>query len=151
MLPVFRTQLLDRRAKLELASVLGASPDISRLLDEVDAALARIDGGTFGACESCGEPIEADRLLADPLTRFCLDHLSPAEQRALQQDLELASRIQRELLPKRDARFDGWQVAYHYRPAGPVSGDYCDLIPGQSGQVYSSSGTSSARAWPPPC
>src|SRR5207249_11064553 len=50
--------------------------------------------------------------------------------------LELASRIQRELLPKPDLHVDGWQVAYHYQPAGPVSGDYCDLIRAESGDMY---------------
>ena len=77
---------------------------MTRLLHEVDAALRRMDVGTFGICETCGDPVETERLLADPLTRFCLDHLTPVEQRALEEDLELASRIQRELLPKRDAR-----------------------------------------------
>lgn len=95
-----------------------------------------MNAGTFGLCATCHDAIEPDRLLADPLTQFCLDHLTPVEQRALQQDLELASRIQRELLPKPDTRFDGWEIAYHYQPAGPVSGDYCDLIPGDADQVY---------------
>jgi sigma-B regulation protein RsbU (phosphoserine phosphatase) len=101
-----------------------------------------MDVGTFGICETCGDPVETERLLADPLTRFCLDHLTPIEQRALEEDLELASRIQRELLPKRDARpggpdgLNGWEFAYHYQAAGPVSGDYCDLIQGDGGQTY---------------
>lgn len=112
---------------------------MTRLLHEVDAALRRMDVGTFGICETCGDPVETERLLADPLTRFCLDHLTPVEQRALEEDLELASRIQRELLPKRDARPNelmGWEFAYHYQAAGPVSGDYCDLIQGAGGQTY---------------
>jgi phosphoserine phosphatase RsbU/P len=95
-----------------------------------------MDAGTFGICETCAEPIEVERMLADPLTRFCLDHLTPVEQRALQHDLDLASRIQRELLPRADARVDGWEIAYHYEPAGPVSGDYCDLIQCGAGLVY---------------
>jgi len=132
-----RDQLVDRRQKLEGAvATLGRDGDVMRLLQEVDAALSRIDHGVFGLCETCRDPIEPDRLLADPLARFCLDHLTPVEQRALQHDLDLASRIQRELLPKADVRLDGWEVAYHYQPAGPVSGDYCDLIPGHENQVY---------------
>lgn len=136
-LPILRDHLLDRRHQLEAAApAFDAAGEVTRLLQEVDAALQRMAAGTFGLCETCADPIETDRLLADPLTRFCLDHLRPAEQRALQQDLDLASRIQRELLPKADARLDGWEIAYHYRPAGPVSGDYCDLIPGAAGEVY---------------
>lgn len=43
-------------------------------LDDVDAALARIDGGTYGTCEECGKEIAAPRLEAMPSTRFCIDH-----------------------------------------------------------------------------
>jgi sigma-B regulation protein RsbU (phosphoserine phosphatase) len=139
-IPVFRDQLLDRRQKLETAAAtLPAPNDVARLLEEVDAALQRMDIGTFGLCESCGDTVEAERLLADPLTRFCLDHLTSREQRALQEDLDLAARIQRELLPKLDARpggINGWDIAYHYQAAGPVSGDYCDLIQGDGGETY---------------
>lgn len=136
-LPIFRDQLLDRRQKLETAAAtLGRADEVTRLLQEVDAALGRMNAGTFGLCATCNEAIEPDRLLADPLTQFCLNHLTPVERRALQQDLDLASRIQRELLPKPDVRLDGWEIAYHYQPAGPVSGDYCDLIPVNADQVY---------------
>lgn len=137
ILPIFRDQLLDRRQKLETATAArGESDDLKRLLQDVDAALARIEGGTFGLCETCADPIEPSRLLADPLIRFCLDHLTPSEHRSLQQDLDLASRIQRELLPKADVQIDGWKIAYHFQPAGPVSGDYCDLIRGGAGDAY---------------
>lgn len=91
--------MLDRRQKLETAAARrGRADEVTRLLQEVDAALGRMNAGTFGLCATCHEAIEPDRLLADPLTQFCLDHLTPVEQRALQQDLELASRIQRRLL-----------------------------------------------------
>ena len=142
-LPIFRDQLLDRRQKLETAAAtLRGATDVTRLLQEVDAALRRMDTGTFGLCETCGDAVETDRLLADPLTRFCLDHLTITEQRALEEDLELASRIQRGLLPSGEARpggpdgLNGWEMAYHYQALGPVSGDYCDLIQGDGGQTY---------------
>ena len=63
---------------------------LSSLLHEVDAALARIDTGTYGLCKTCHEPIEAERMLADPLLEFCLDDLTAAERRALESDLALA-------------------------------------------------------------
>ena len=44
--------------------------------------------------------------------------------------------IQGELLPKQNLKFNGWEVAYHYEPAGPVSGDYCDLISTDAGDLY---------------
>jgi sigma-B regulation protein RsbU (phosphoserine phosphatase) len=136
-IPMFREQLLDRRHKLEEAdAVSGPLQDVTRLLQEVDAALRRIETARFGVCDTCGDSIEPDRLLADPLTRFCLDHLTTREQRALEQDLDLAARIQRGLLPRVDAPVDGWEIAYHYAPLGPVSGDYCDLIQGEGGDMH---------------
>ena len=67
---------------------------------------------------------------------MCLDHLTPAEARALEQDLNLAARVQRGLLPPREALIDGWEAAHHYQPAGAVSGDYCDLIRADNGDAY---------------
>jgi sigma-B regulation protein RsbU (phosphoserine phosphatase) len=87
-----------------------------------------MDEGTFGICETCHDAIESDRLLLDPLCRNCLDHVSPAEQRALERDLDLAFQVQQGLLPAAAVNIDGWKVAYFYEPAGVVSGDYCDLI-----------------------
>ena len=127
--PLLREQLLDRRQKLEVAAI-GYRQDeqLTRLLREVDTALQRMDDGTYGICDVCHEPVESERLIADPLTRLCIDHLSPPEQRALEDDLELAGRIQTGLLPEPTQKIDGWEIAYHYQPAGVVSGDYCDVI-----------------------
>jgi sigma-B regulation protein RsbU (phosphoserine phosphatase) len=127
--PILHQQLIDRREKLQVATqTANPTSELNRLLKEVDAALLRMESGTYGLCDVCHDPVETDRLLADPLTRLCIDHLSPREQRALEDDLELAARIQNGLLPKPSLTIDGWDVAYHYEPAGLVSGDYCDLI-----------------------
>lgn len=124
-----RGQILDRRQKLETAiGVLGPRPELTGLLAEVDAALGRLDLGTYGLCETCHEPIETERLTADPLARFCLDHLTPSEQRALEQDLQLAARVQHGLLPDTNRISGPWEVAYSYKPARIVSGDYCDVV-----------------------
>jgi DnaK suppressor protein len=42
-------------------------------LAEIDAALQRIEDGTYGICEGCGKPIGAERLNAIPWTRLCID------------------------------------------------------------------------------
>src|SRR5207244_1975119 len=45
-----------------------------RLLEEIDAALERIDRGDFGRCEECQEPIKPkDRLKELPYTRYCVE------------------------------------------------------------------------------
>lgn len=48
-------------------------------LEEVEAALARIDAGSYGVCEACGEPIGADRLSAIPWARLCIADQRRAE------------------------------------------------------------------------
>jgi sigma-B regulation protein RsbU (phosphoserine phosphatase) len=68
-------------------------------------------------------------LLADPLTRFCLGELSDSEKRSLEADLQLASTIQRGLLPQMSLGHGSWKSDFVYQPLGPVSGDYCDVIP----------------------
>lgn len=42
-------------------------------VEEVAAALRRIDEGTYGQCEECGEAIGRERLHAVPYTRHCID------------------------------------------------------------------------------
>jgi RNA polymerase-binding protein DksA len=44
-----------------------------RLLQAIDAALQRIEDGTFGICQNCGQPIAAERLEALPWTTRCID------------------------------------------------------------------------------
>src|SRR5258705_2876243 len=129
-----RTELEQRRERLHAAlHPPAADASLSQLLTAVDEALRRIDQGTFGLCETCHDSVEPERLLADPLVRFCLDHLTSVEQRALESDLSLAARIQRALLPNLSLAATGWDVRFHYQPAGMVSGDYCDLIETNSG------------------
>ena len=42
-------------------------------LAAVDAAIARLDAGAYGRCESCGKPIPAERLEALPSAALCID------------------------------------------------------------------------------
>ena len=48
-------------------------------LREIDAALKRIDEGSYGDCERCEQPINPRRLDADPTARLCIDCASSAE------------------------------------------------------------------------
>lgn len=44
-----------------------------KLLSKIDDALNRIDEGTFGVCDDCGEDIGLKRLNARPVTTLCID------------------------------------------------------------------------------
>lgn len=43
------------------------------LLKKIELALHKIEDGTFGECESCGEPIGVARLMARPVAQLCID------------------------------------------------------------------------------
>jgi DnaK suppressor protein len=51
------------------------------LLDQVNAALARLDAGTYGVCERCGKEINPRRLEALPYATLCVDCQAVVEQR----------------------------------------------------------------------
>ncbi len=44
-----------------------------KLIGKIEEALGRIEDGSFGICESCGEEIGEERLVARPVTTLCFD------------------------------------------------------------------------------
>ena len=53
----------------EVDALVGSLRDT---LSDIDDALAKIDAGTYGLCEQCGEPIGEARLEAMPAARLCI-------------------------------------------------------------------------------
>lgn len=132
-----KEQLQERRTRLLVSTAQSKeNSSVLRLLKEVDDALKRMEEGTYGLCETCHDCVEKDRLMANPLLKYCLDHLTSEEQRALELDLELASKVQGQFLPEQNVIYNGWEISYYYEPAGPVSGDYCDLIKSDDGNIF---------------
>lgn len=52
-----------------------------RLLTKIDQALERIEKGTFGICEECGQEIGSKRLEARPVTTMCIECKTDQEER----------------------------------------------------------------------
>lgn len=50
------------------------------MLRKIDAALARVDSGDYGLCESCGNPIHLKRLDFDPAASLCIECAESAEK-----------------------------------------------------------------------
>lgn len=123
-----RATLMNRRRRLAALPQAATATRVASLLSEVDAALDRLEGGHYGACSRCDGHVEADRLASDPLATVCLDCLNEGERRALEHDLETASRVQATLLPPRDFVSPAWSGHYAYIPYGAVSGDYVDVV-----------------------
>lgn len=71
-----------RLAQLKALDDAGPSPDdpltshqrdaIRRALKEIDDAVARLDGGTYGICQGCAKPVPPERLEILPHTRHCV-------------------------------------------------------------------------------
>lgn len=101
-LELFRTQLLKKKADIldeagktlsEMTDQTSNVPDPNdratiesgrsfelrirdrerKLVSKIDEAIARIDDGTYGICEDCGEEIGMKRLEARPVTMLCID------------------------------------------------------------------------------
>ena len=66
----FCEQATERQNDMVLQGLL---VDARASVKEVQQAIERLDAGTYGECEKCGEPISAARLEALPATPFCIN------------------------------------------------------------------------------
>jgi DnaK suppressor protein len=77
-IPTDMGELGSDNADQELTSdLLGSDEDI---LDQIDGALKRMENGSFGQCEECGEQIPASRLAAIPYAAECVRCTSQREE-----------------------------------------------------------------------
>ena len=67
------TETFDRERDLSILEQVEAE------LTDIEHALTRLDDGSYGRCEACGEPIDDARLEALPAARFCLAHQAAVE------------------------------------------------------------------------
>ncbi len=58
--------------KFEEELNLGIIENEEQMIEEINAALERIEQGAFGRCEACQQEISRKRLQALPYARFCL-------------------------------------------------------------------------------
>jgi RNA polymerase-binding transcription factor DksA len=61
-------------------ATIGLFENTNARLAAINAALERIDAGTFGSCEECGHDIGRDRLQSVPYSRQCIDCARKAQQ-----------------------------------------------------------------------
>jgi DnaK suppressor protein len=71
----------DEAANIYNKQILLSLTESERLrLQEMDEALDRIEAGTYGICEECGEPIGLKRLEVRPVAKYCVPCLSKMEK-----------------------------------------------------------------------
>lgn len=56
----------------ERTEILGLVDSLKSQLDDIDTALARIEAGSYGVCERCGQEIGEDRLEFRPASVLCV-------------------------------------------------------------------------------
>jgi DnaK suppressor protein len=72
----------DASSKLfEREHELALTRNTRELLEQTEHAIARIEAGTYGVCESCGKPIGKARLLAFPRATLCVECKQRQERR----------------------------------------------------------------------
>lgn len=54
-----------------------------KLIKKIDQALKRIEEGTFGLCDRCGEEIAIERLNARPVTTYCIQCKTKLEEKEI--------------------------------------------------------------------
>jgi phosphoserine phosphatase RsbU/P len=135
--PDLRAELINWRERLEASAKDSADTfELNGLLREVRAAIESLGREGYGVCQVCHDLIGEAAMNLDPLAKTCLSCFTPAQLKELEKDLDRAWLIQGEFLPKQNLKFNGWEVSYRYEPAGPVSGDYCDLVSLDNGELY---------------
>lgn len=58
----------------------GLEENAEHIVVEIDAALGRIEDGSYGLCADCGGPIGEERLLAVPYATLCIAHKRARER-----------------------------------------------------------------------
>ena len=66
--------------------LISMSANDRKLLQLIDEALVRVEGGEYGECVNCGEPVAEKRLDAVPWTRYCLKCQDMQERGLLNED-----------------------------------------------------------------
>lgn len=59
---------------------LSVQEEIDGRLTDIELAFAKLEDGTYGTCETCGQPIPEERLEALPAARYCLEHQAQQER-----------------------------------------------------------------------
>ncbi len=135
----FRNLLIERQENVTQWINTAASPDpengrkAQALLQEIKEALNRVSTQSYGECTVCHGEVEHHRLEIQPTVEICLDCISREEKTQLEEELFLASKMHRALLPQTIADVPGFEVAAKSLAARMVGGDYYDFLPASGG------------------
>jgi sigma-B regulation protein RsbU (phosphoserine phosphatase) len=145
LLERIRTDLIEKRDGLtewlritpsdEKGILLGPSTEqgVHAHLGLIDNSITKAETGTLGQCEVCQESDESNRVEFDYTSCVCITHFSEEEVRLLENELELAQGVQKQLLPQELPNIPNMEIAAFSRPAQIIGGDYFDFSEFESG------------------
>lgn len=135
----FRNILLEREQNLSewLDCIAASGGEDARkardLLEEIREALEKIEQNRYGICKVCECEVELHRLEVQPATEVCLACISDKDKETLEEELYIASKIHRALLPKDIREIEGFDFAVKSLAAHSIGGDYYDFLRGNNG------------------
>ena len=97
-------------------------------ITSLSAAINRAEREELGHCTVCHGTVDTHLLQMDYDASVCLEHFSREERARLENELELAIKVQRALLPHATPSLHNWEVAAFSQPASVVGGDYFDFV-----------------------
>lgn len=137
----FRDLLLERQACLGgllKSAAVARRDDVSKVQDlllQIKEALGRVEDKSYGCCTVCQDETELYRLELQPVTQICIDCITDAEKAELENDLFLAGKVHRALLPQTIPEIAGFDIEAKSHAASAIGGDYYDFIKGSNGDM----------------
>jgi sigma-B regulation protein RsbU (phosphoserine phosphatase) len=114
--------------KRQLALGFQDETAVTEHLQVIETAIQEVETGSLGLCDVCHQQVDSELLQVDYTQCVCLEHLSAQEVRGLESELELASTVQRSLLPQQAPQIPGLEISAFSRPAQIIGGDYFDFL-----------------------
>ncbi len=103
------------------------------LLEQIRQALTHVENHSYGECSVCHKEVELHRLEIQPVESVCLGCISKQDREILEDELFVASKIHRALLPQNVSKIEGVELVVRSFAAGSVGGDYYDVLPAANG------------------
>ncbi len=135
----FKTLLTEKKQNLSEIISGGACCNetevqkVQLLLNQIRQALAHVEDHTYGECTVCHQEVELHRLEIQPVENVCLGCITKQERELLEDELFVASKIHRALLPREVSRIERVDLVVRSYAAGSVGGDYYDVLPSSNG------------------
>jgi len=119
----------------EVCRRLKGNPDTQEIpvifLSALDETGDKVRGLQLGAVDYVAKPFQPEEVLARVNTQLTVQRLSREVQKQrdeLENELQVVSRLQRNLLPESLPQIDGLKLAVHYETCRYTGGDYYDLL-----------------------